>query len=551
MLRAAIYARFSTDLQSERSTDDQITLCRTYADREGYQVVAAYEDKAKSGASIFGRDGLQQLLADAANQKFDVIIVEAIDRLARDMEDLAGMHKRMSFLGIKILAVHEGEANTVLVGLRGLVSQLFREDNAHKVRRGLSGRVKQGLSAGGKAYGYRPDPLKKGELVIDHDEAAIVQRIFREYASGKSPRAIARDLNRDKIAPPRGRTWSASTLNGSASRHNGLLRNPIYGGTLIWNRVRMVKDPNTGKRVSRINPKDQWEVVEKPELRIIDEVTFAKVQARKEETAHEPHFYKQRRPKHLFSGLLKCGCCGSGMVTTGTDKSGRKRIRCSGFSQRGICDKPRTYYLNVVEDLILDTLRNELQHPEVISAYVQEYHAERKRLELQRTKSRAQLEQRLAAVEAEAKRILDIVVKTDTPPDFALSRLQELSAEKKQISADIAETPEAEKIVSLHPTALAFYEKQLQRLGRYIGDTIAEGDLEAAQVIRDIVSKIVIIHDDSEQKGRFEKSAFTVEIHGDLTRLLGPETEEVVVIGISGSGGGIRTPDTRIMIPLL
>ena len=117
--RAAVYARFSTDLQSERSAEDQITLCRAYADREGYQVVAAYEDKAKSGASMFGRYGLQQLLADASNQKFDVIIVEALDRLARDMEDLAGMHKRMSFLGIKIIAVHEGEANTVIVGLRG------------------------------------------------------------------------------------------------------------------------------------------------------------------------------------------------------------------------------------------------------------------------------------------------------------------------------------------------------------------------------------------------------------------------------------------------
>ncbi len=69
----------------------------------------------------------------------------------------------------------------------------------------------------------------------------------------------------------------------------------------------MVKDPNTGKRVSRINPKDQWEVVEKPELRIVDKMMFAKVQARKEETAHEPHFYRQRRPKHLFSDCSSAG----------------------------------------------------------------------------------------------------------------------------------------------------------------------------------------------------------------------------------------------------
>ena len=85
---------------------------------------------------------------------FNFVIVEALDRLSRDMEDLAGIHKRLSFLGIEIRAVHEGVVNTVLVGLRGLVGQLYREDNAHKIRRGQAGRVGQGLNAGGLTYGY-------------------------------------------------------------------------------------------------------------------------------------------------------------------------------------------------------------------------------------------------------------------------------------------------------------------------------------------------------------------------------------------------------------
>jgi site-specific DNA recombinase len=126
--RAVIYARFSTDLQNERSIEDQFSLCRTYADR-------------------------------ARENCFDVIIVEALDRLSRDMEDLAGIHKRLSFPSIEIRAVHEGVVNTVLVGLRGLVGQLYREDNANKVRRGLAGRVKQGLSAGGLTYGYTLLPV--------------------------------------------------------------------------------------------------------------------------------------------------------------------------------------------------------------------------------------------------------------------------------------------------------------------------------------------------------------------------------------------------------
>jgi site-specific DNA recombinase len=154
--KAVIYARFSTDLQNESSIEDQITLCRGYASREGINIIEVYEDRARSGGSIMGRGGLLRLLDQAKDRSFDVVIVEALDRLSRDMEDLAGIHKRLSFLGIEIRAVHEGVVNTVLVGLRGLVGQLYREDNAHKVRRGLAGRFGQGLNAGGKAYGYAP-----------------------------------------------------------------------------------------------------------------------------------------------------------------------------------------------------------------------------------------------------------------------------------------------------------------------------------------------------------------------------------------------------------
>jgi len=136
MKKAAIYARFSTDLQNERSIEDQVALCRNYAAREALDVIEVYEDRARSGGSIMGRDGLLRLLDRARDRSFDVIIVEALDRLSRDMEDLAGIHKRLSFLDIEIRAVHEGLVNTVLVGLRGLVGQLYREDNAHKVRRG-------------------------------------------------------------------------------------------------------------------------------------------------------------------------------------------------------------------------------------------------------------------------------------------------------------------------------------------------------------------------------------------------------------------------------
>ena len=116
--------RFSTDLQNERSVEDQITLCRKHAEQHDLAIIATYEDKARSGASIFGREGLLQLMDAARDGVFEVLVTEALDRLSRDMEDLAGIHKRLSFLNIEIRAVHDGVANTVLVGLRGLVGRL-------------------------------------------------------------------------------------------------------------------------------------------------------------------------------------------------------------------------------------------------------------------------------------------------------------------------------------------------------------------------------------------------------------------------------------------
>jgi hypothetical protein len=126
--------------------------------------------------------------------------------------------------------------------------------HAHKIKRGMAGRVKQGLYAGGLAYGYAPVTGDPGKRVIVEAEADIVRRIFAEYLAGKSPRKIAADLNGEGVAPPRGKSWNASTINGNRQRGYGILHNEIYGGRLVWNRVRMIRDPDTGKRVSRVNP---------------------------------------------------------------------------------------------------------------------------------------------------------------------------------------------------------------------------------------------------------------------------------------------------------
>src|ERR1700753_3922544 len=107
MKRAAIYARFSSELQNVRSIDDQVDLCRAYCVRENLACVDVFSDRAMSGASTAGRFGPDRLMKAAADQKFDVVVVEALDRLSRDMADLATIYKLLRFAGITLIAVHD------------------------------------------------------------------------------------------------------------------------------------------------------------------------------------------------------------------------------------------------------------------------------------------------------------------------------------------------------------------------------------------------------------------------------------------------------------
>jgi DNA invertase Pin-like site-specific DNA recombinase len=140
MTRIALYARYSSDQQREASIEDQLRLCRLYAEKQGWVVAETYHDRAVSGASLI-RPGIQELLADALRGRFQVVLAEALDRISRDQEDVAGVFKRMAFAGVKIITLSEGEITHLHVGLKGTMNALFLKDLADKTRRGMRGRV--------------------------------------------------------------------------------------------------------------------------------------------------------------------------------------------------------------------------------------------------------------------------------------------------------------------------------------------------------------------------------------------------------------------------
>lgn len=148
-------------------------------------------------------------------------------------------------------------------------------------------------------------------------------------------------LNREGISGPQGKEWGPSTIHGNPKRGTGILNNELYIGRLVWNRLRYMKDPDTGKRVSRPNPESEWVVQEVPDLRIVEQDLWDAVKKRQESLSFDTSptgsnpMNDRRRPKHLFAGLIKCGCCGGGYSLIS-----KYLLGCAASRNKGTCDVP-------------------------------------------------------------------------------------------------------------------------------------------------------------------------------------------------------------------
>ncbi len=237
----------------------------------------------------------------------------------------ARFYERLSFVGVRVLALSqgidsqsEGGGRSAFGAWLGLIRCCIKE-LAKKTHRGLEGRALLGRSTGGRCFGY--DNVKDGECIrqqVNPKEAAIVQRIFEMAAEGGSLKVIARKLNDERVPSPRPRagkqyaTWCPTAIRA-------MLRRRLWpcAGRVVWNRSRFVKAPGSNKRLRRERPESEWRTADRPELRIIDDALWNRVQRRIERVADQ---YKGKRPglynraassPYLLTGFLKCSSCGA------------------------------------------------------------------------------------------------------------------------------------------------------------------------------------------------------------------------------------------------
>jgi site-specific DNA recombinase len=488
---AATYARYSTDNQRRTSIEDQQRGNRERAVALGADVGFEHADDETSGAvPIESRSGSAALMRDAAAGRFQVLIVEALDRFSRDVVDQERAVRRLEFSGIRIIGRADGydsanEGRELMRVVRGGMNAQLLIDIARKVHRGLTGQLLRGYHAGGISYGYRSEVAGvdgHGEpighrLVVQEEEAARVRWIFERYAEGWSCQRIGATLNRDRVPSPRGSAWAVSALYGCPNKGSGVLNNEIYIGRLIWNRSQWIKDPDTGRRRRRDRPRTEWHVSERPELAVVPLELWNRVRKRMD----TPRLAgggngKGAIPRTLFGGLLRCGICGGAVIAVS-----KTRYGCAARKDRGatVCTGilvPRQQ----LETRLVAMIRDDLLSAEAMAELQKQVELllEARRRDLDRTTAASR--GRLAQLGREIERLVEAVANFG-PSEALRTRLAASEAERASLQA---EQPIAQR--SAPAGLMAGYKRLIANLQGALGRDIPR----ARGILRELLGEI-------------------------------------------------------------
>jgi site-specific DNA recombinase len=518
-LRAAFYARYSTDKQRAESLEDQFHVCERVAAREGFLVAERFGDREISGGTA-ERPGYQAMLTAARDGKFDVIVVEDISRLWRNRAEFGPRSAELEAMKVNMVTAvgddtrRDGWGLTVQIKLA--MAEHARREASYRTRRGQEGLARAKKPTGGRAFGFiaaKDSATKNIEVHPEH--AAIVRRIFEMYAGGQSPRSIANTLNGEGVSSPgaswnrtdrgengkrRDGKWVASCIHGDPTRGSGILNNPRYLGRIVWGRTQWLRSAaNSTVRLQRAPDQDAVTYTDE-RLRIISDDVWERVKARQRQTFKASEGIRAalksrvgRPARHLFSGLLKCDACGANFV-----RVNRREYRCATYTNGGRAACGSDFKLNAAnaERVLLDYIENELLSPAAIEDAVAEYRREAKKLRREKSSASKTKVAVSGASELKGKEIDQLK---------QMIRAGTMSAATLQPAIDAAETERArliargtegadsqlDKIAHLLPDAVGAYRAKVRRLSDARGMLTDAECIETRSLVFDLLGGAV------------------------------------------------------------
>jgi site-specific DNA recombinase len=430
--KAVVYARFSSSNQREESIDGQLRACNKWAEENGYYIIRAYTDHAKS-ATTDERPQFQQMIKDSKSREFDVVIVHKLDRFARNRYDSFEYKRRLKLNGVTVTSVTEkldGSPESALMEsiLEGM-NEFYSKNLAREVMKGMKETAYQCKHTGGYApLGYDVDPITK-KYIINEDEATIVRLIFDLHNKGYGYKKILAILNEKGYKTKFGNDFSASSIKG-------ILTNEKYTGVYIYNQKKEKDDNN--KRNAKRKPEEEIIRIEGGMPAIINESDFnkSKYLICNNSTNSGKESAKE---DYLCSGLLYCGC-GSKIHGNrrycGRDKTLLITYRCSNRAQQRGCN---TKEINKVylDNYVMDAVYRYIFDAQSIESIVQKLKAYR---DYNSVKNKHYVEiysERLEEISNNIANLINLAMKKQITSDSIKDKLSALEQEKVDVELHI------------------------------------------------------------------------------------------------------------------
>lgn len=485
-MNIAAYCRVSTDKSDQlNSLEAQKEFFSEYTKRTGDTLVRLYADEGISGTKIKNRKEFLRMMSDAEHGLFDMVVVKDISRFARNTVDLLQSVRKLKSLGIETQFL---TANMTSMGNSEFVLTIFgalaQEESAN-----TSKRVKFGKKMNAEkgrvpniVYGYDKTIGDYFNLAINKEESKVVKQIYKWYTEeGYGAAKIANMLNEKGYKTKRNCKWSQNAICR-------ILTNEIYTGKII-NGKEEVSDFLTGQRQEK--DETEWMVVERPELRIIEDETFESAQ----ETLRGRHDafnlnHERQSNKYLFSTLIKCKECGwSFRRTVRTYKNTYVRWVCSGRNGRGADSCPNKTVVDEEEliEVLQEYFTNVLKQKKKVIDYVikefqRVYKAKDENVEYEK-----ELNAQLAKLQKTRQKYMDMYT------DDLISR-EELNEKIGGTRQEMERLENELKMVSYHLTKGEQLENILNRTFKEIED-ITDVHQMTNQQLKRLIQKIEVDKD--------------------------------------------------------
>lgn len=434
-IRAAVYARFSSDNQREESIDAQVRAANDYAKRNNMEIVKVFADHAKSATSD-KRPEFQRMIEESGKDMFDVIIVHKLDRFSRDKYDSVTYKRKLKRNGVRVISVLENldgsPESTILESLLEGMSEYYSQNLAREVMKGMIETAHQCKHTGGSPpLGYDVNPITK-KYEINENEASIIKTIFSLFLDGYGYNRIIRILNDLGFKTKRGRPFGKNSLHD-------LLCNEKYAGVYVYNRSAS-KDA-FGLRNTHKNKNTASIIrIEGGMPAIISKEDFEQVTKKMQVNKKRPGSNKAKHV-YLLSGLIYCGECGSAMQ--GNSRSARPgkpkfvSYRCGKRDRTLQCDN-KEIRRESIEWFVLNELERTLFNDDAIPYLVEKLNEYQNKVKSQKQDEFSLYTKRLSEIQSQIDNIVQAIANGFTQDTFK-AQVDKLEEEKKTIETRLHE----------------------------------------------------------------------------------------------------------------